>query len=330
MQAKRLGPGAGDRVAWDAYWRGEGGDHAVRGEASSAGLTAFWDRELDSVLASRNHVRALDAACGAGVVAERLMARAAAAGCQLDLKIADISPAAVADSRQRLGLETVDGLVSDAKALPLPDGGVDVLVSQFGIEYAGLAAFAEAARVLAPGGQMRVLAHHAHGGIAVECSANLRLLDAVAASRLLAHFRRYLVLLAKRQAGKCAPQAVTKVARHVGEASAGLANKLSMAEPGAARDHVERLLSDLRRVEQSWQNYAAADLERWLDGQERDLVAYQARMRSMLQASMSQDDLEACRQELATHGAVMEAVEAFHLEADGLPSAWIIRASKQA
>lgn len=74
---------------------------------------------------------------------------------------ADVGPAAAA-----LGVR--GGI--DAHALPFGDGSFDLVVSQFGLEYCGPAAWAEAVRVLAPGGRLLMVCHHA-GSAAVQHNA---------------------------------------------------------------------------------------------------------------------------------------------------------------
>ncbi|WP_188310289.1 class I SAM-dependent methyltransferase [Arenimonas fontis] len=49
---------------------------------------------------------------------------------------------------------------TDAAALPFPDACLDLCMSQFGIEYAGLQAWREAARVLRSGGELAAVLHH--------------------------------------------------------------------------------------------------------------------------------------------------------------------------
>ena len=50
----------------------------------------------------------------------------------------------------------------------------DVIISQFGIEYAGLDAFAEIAPFLAPGGQLNMLCHIKDGAIYAEVEGHLQ------------------------------------------------------------------------------------------------------------------------------------------------------------
>ena len=67
-----------------------------------------------------------------------------------------------------------------ATELPLPDSSFDFVVSQFGVEYAGIDAFIEAARLVKPGGQLSLLCHYQDGYID---SKNQKMLEAAKIAR---------------------------------------------------------------------------------------------------------------------------------------------------
>lgn len=73
------------------------------------------------------------------------------------VKPSDVAMQGLADS----GIELVLHAETPAEAFPEPDASVDLLASVFGIEYSNLdKSFAEAHRVLKPGGLLRTLLHH--------------------------------------------------------------------------------------------------------------------------------------------------------------------------
>ncbi|MCL4713455.1 MAG: methyltransferase domain-containing protein [Hyphomonadaceae bacterium] len=96
----------------------------------------------------------LDLACGAGAVA--CVARDAERG--FDVTGVDFATE----------IKSIDGvklvLGAPLEALPLPDAGFDVVVSQYGFEYADVEpASRELARVLAPGGAVALVVHAREG-----------------------------------------------------------------------------------------------------------------------------------------------------------------------
>ena len=92
--------------------------------------------------------RLLDIACGSGYAAALAAARGA------DVTGIDIAPALLEIARER----TPDGsfLEAEMDALPLPDAQFDVVIAVNGFQFAldPASAFAEAARVLVPGGRL--------------------------------------------------------------------------------------------------------------------------------------------------------------------------------
>ena len=92
--------------------------------------------------------RLLDIACGSGYAAALAAARGA------DVTGVDITPALLVIARERTPTGTF--LEGEMDALPLPDSRYDVVTSINGFQFAldPLTAFAEAARVLVPGGRL--------------------------------------------------------------------------------------------------------------------------------------------------------------------------------
>jgi SAM-dependent methyltransferase len=119
---------------WSAYWATTGTDGCTSAfpPKVAAALAAGWRQLLGALPADSSLI---DIACGKGAVLA--LARARGLSCLTGVDIAAI-PAA--DPAIRGGI--------DAARLPFGDASFDVAVSQFGVEYAGLAAaVGEAGRV---------------------------------------------------------------------------------------------------------------------------------------------------------------------------------------
>ncbi|RAH37398.1 methyltransferase domain-containing protein [Halomonas sp. SL1] len=93
----------------------------------------------------------LDLGCGPGDLAAELAKRFAADATIHGL---DLAPGMLTEARRRHG-ETIDWLCADAADLPLPDGGLDLVVSNLAIQWCSDldAVLAEVRRVLRPGGR---------------------------------------------------------------------------------------------------------------------------------------------------------------------------------
>ena len=107
--------------------------------------------DLADRLASRSLVRVLEVAAGTGVVTRRL---ASALPASASIVATDLNQAMV-DEAARIGTaRPVEWRQADAMQLPFPDRTFDAVVCQFGVMFFPdkAKAFAEARRVLRPGG----------------------------------------------------------------------------------------------------------------------------------------------------------------------------------
>ncbi|HEY9383567.1 MAG TPA: methyltransferase domain-containing protein [Gemmatimonadales bacterium] len=116
-------------------------------------LFESYAKDLAHRLASRSFTRVLEVAAGTGVVTRKL-ASALPAGTAIvatDLNQAMLDVAAAAGTAR-----PVEWRQADAMQLPFPDGGFDAVVCQFGAMFFPdkPKAFAEARRVLRPGGKL--------------------------------------------------------------------------------------------------------------------------------------------------------------------------------
>jgi ubiquinone/menaquinone biosynthesis C-methylase UbiE len=138
------------RETWSRYWA-SGQTHSCFSAGKPFDTGFVWKPFLDALAPG---ARVLDLACGAGALT----------------RLAVVHPHGfdVTGADYAATLVPVDGarMVAGAalEALPFEDGAFDAAISQFGLEYADTgAALREAARVLAPGGRLGVLAHARDG-----------------------------------------------------------------------------------------------------------------------------------------------------------------------
>ena len=113
--------------------------------------------ELVEVAAPRPGERALDVACGTGVVARLVAGRVGARGTVAG---ADINAGMLAVARSLTApAAPIDWHEAPAEALPLPDGAADLVLCQLGLMFVAdkPAALREMRRVLSPGGRLALL-----------------------------------------------------------------------------------------------------------------------------------------------------------------------------
>lgn len=172
------------RETWSRYWA-SGQTHSCFAAGKPFDTGFVWKPFLDALAPG---ARVLDLACGAGALTRLAVAHPHG----FDVTGADYAATLVPVQGARM----VAGAALEA--LPFEAGAFDAAISQFGLEYADTgAALLEAARVLAPGGRLGVLAHARDG-------------DAVAAARARI----------TRAASLIAPDGLAARVRALGEARA--------------------------------------------------------------------------------------------------------------
>ncbi|MCX7033662.1 MAG: class I SAM-dependent methyltransferase [Arenimonas sp.] len=219
------------RSAWSAYWAA-GQLHSCVGSLDAGyggAIGQFWAQQFRTLGASD---RVLDLATGNGPLPRLLSSTRDANDCpHVDaVDLAQIAPAWYTPAdypriRFHSGVRM--------ESLPFPDGHFTLIVSQFGFEYAHREpALRECLRVLAPGGRMAFVMHHAGSVLAKvgrsELAIHERLLEAGglldAASGVLPWFARaragedlrgHVVANASRSAYNAAISEVTAYSRQL-------------------------------------------------------------------------------------------------------------------
>lgn len=167
------------RAAWTSYWA-TGGLHSCTGSFSgnySGAIGAWWTARFARL---RPGQRLLDLATGNGPLPLMLRAQCQSDGLEVDaVDLAKVAPAWFDPARDH-GIRFHSGVAMEA--LPFGDASFDLVVSQFGFEYARREpALRECLRVCRPDGGLALVMHHA-GSVLVEVGrselANQALLQA--------------------------------------------------------------------------------------------------------------------------------------------------------
>lgn len=294
---------------WDRYWQFDriascfdGAGAGNYDECVAAGWRAFFG-SLPS------NARIIDLCTGNGAIA--LIAAGVAQGAGTAFSItavdqADIDPPTYV-ARHAGDMSSIRFMGrTNIEQLPFPDHSFDAAVSQYGLEYAALdSAVAEAARVIAPGGQARFVVHASDGVIAAGATTVIADADHLLGGiDLIGAARRCLGAVGVVEGGDSSPEAREQAE----EAVAGF--KIALRR---TREHVPRavdkmmfsnsggvMLDALQARHRVGFDAVAAKI----DHVEAEILAHRGRLAALVEASLDRAGAEALAEKLRDAGAV--------------------------
>jgi len=287
---------------------------------SAAAIEAHWTGLFAELPAGH---RVLDIATGNGVLLVWATKGARAAGRELTLTgvdLAEIDPARfLPEYEGDLAAARFIGNTA-AESLPFADGSFDVVVSQYGLEYADLdVALAEVARVLAPGGQLHWLAHSTDSIVVAEGRAQL-----VGIDLLLAPDGPFAAMKAYIQA-RARGRKVSRATRILTEALRS-AEAHCHANPPATL--VRQLCGGILHTANQFETYHPADAEQWLAENLKRLRGQRQRTRDLLSARLSRDRLATVEQVLGAPPWSDVAISSLNVGAAGDSVGRLIHAAR--
>ena len=295
-----------EKHGWAEYWQASdgGGEVFVNAEGRQhPALAGHWQPILAGC---RRGTRIIDLAAGAGSVFAHLPAEDG-----IERHAVDSSPEALRQLEERFpGTQTT---VADVTGLPFPDESFDVVVSQFGVEYGGVAAFGEAARLVAGGGQLAMLCHIRDGYIDARSSACL-----AAARRVLeVDFIDRAIRLTEATFGSDRA-AFERAAEEFKTAERVVAGDAKELKTGV---HFH-LYGGFRQLYERRRQYDAADITGWLKGMREDVERDVYRLSSMHAAALDRAQVDRALELCRERGLVRLRCEEFRGRPDEKPVAW--------
>jgi len=311
-------------ASWDTYWHGTGDVGAYSsGGVRHPAILAFWDKFFTGVKKDYSKPKIIDIASGNGAVVERALATFGEE--QPDFTCLDVSDAAIANIRERF--PQVDGIITDARNIPLDSGSFDITTSQFGVEYAGLEAINEAARLPASGGRLALLLHNQAGSIHRECVESLDAVVRLQESRFVPY------AIEMFSAGFEAVRGADRIpyetsAKKLAPAIGVLEAVMKQYGQHVAGDTIARLYDDVARIHQGIQHYEPAEVLDWLNSLDGELEAYAGRMSSMRECAIDSESFAQILVGLRSRGYTIDRAEPLAIPDHDLPLAWILIATK--
>ncbi len=306
---------------WEAYWRADAGQNAaVSGDAPGDLFNATWLHFFETAFSGRKHPRLVDLACGAGVVLDHAVGKfesivGGADFCGVDYAY---SAAAAVNAKPAHRNANLNGVTASAALLPFEDGAFDIVVSQFGLEYAGAGAFGEAARVLAPSGVAQFIIHYRGGGIESECSGNASVLDDVLSSDFFGVGLDAVRGPDHNSAAADLQKIMTKLSAHLD------------GEPSAAKQMLARLLPDMATLVARRQAYLLEDATGWIEAMHLEIRRYADRMNAMTQCALDADGVRLVVQLFNDAGIMTKDPAPLTPPGKTAPAAWLFVAARAA
>ena len=268
--------------AWQRFWKSERVASCVpANEATEQQINERWQAFFESLA---DGSRILDIATGNGV----LLRQAARTSAGSSFSLTGIDRAAIDPLRHAPGELASHPNVEfrgeiDAASLPFDAASFDVVISQYGLEYADLdEALAEVERVLAPGGQLRWLAHSENSEVVLQNREQHRQVDLLlsaggpldAMGQLVARLRR----------GKKPGLAMNRL-----DKSMRTAEDFCRSHPPA--NIVREVCGGLAETANRWQAYEPNDLYSMVEHSRKALVGHRQRILDLGDAVLTPERL---------------------------------------
>ncbi len=297
---------------WSEYWTTDGASGEVfvnaKGEKHPY-LAEYWRKKFE-VLDQGGRI--IDLASGAGSVFVQLPADHG-----LDLHAADISIEALGALHERI--PEARTVVCAADRVPYQDRSFDLVVSQFGIEYAGLEAFGEAARLVASGGKLVALCHIRDGYI----DSNNRAQLGEATLAVDTGFIDKAIKLTEAAFSQNR-DADVKARNDFIPAERQLAAAVARQKVGI---HAHLYLG-FRKLFEERLGYALSDITTWLTEMRADLDRNIDRLSRICEVVLSEDDMSRVSELMAAQGLRDVSYRKFETPGNDLPVAWELTATR--
>ena len=309
-----------DSQSWDDYWSGSQSGVAFNSEGAQHPLLAeFWGQAFAEVATCG---RLLDVASGRGAVLEYL---AASTLTPVEVIASDYSAAGLSSLKEHYPAATI--VVADAANLPIAPAVMDLVVSQFGVEYAGESALEALPPVLCKGGRLIIVSHAEGGLIYEECRANHRALTELQALNFLQFAEDMFQSGYQVIRGQIGRKEAGAMARRVIEPFNGLRTIMDRYGEDVAGGTIRTLYQETARIQQRFQYHLEEEVMGWIRSMKQEVASYTGRMSSMMSAALSADQIEAVSQAWSSQGLKIERQTPLIDESDR-QLAWTLKALK--
>ncbi|MDA8678158.1 class I SAM-dependent methyltransferase [Luminiphilus sp.] len=254
---------------WDTFWRSSSTSEVLVTDtgARNPALDAFWASTLQRVTPQQSVV---DIGCGAGSLSQGLV-RAPALLVGVDISFAALT-------RSQSEASSMHVVQAMNEQLPFQPGSFDLVVSQFGVEYGGIVALAEACALVSPGGVLRCLVHCADSAIQQSAHRDLQHIEVLVTSEFFAAARSLTLALAAKD-----QQQLDAASGQFTESEQAVRAAVEIDASHFAGYSYLGFQSLLRR----WARFEPDDILLWLTRMEQEADQGAARLRTMRSAAIT-------------------------------------------
>lgn len=312
-------------MAWDSHWEKTTNTAAFEESTPLQDyLQSHWSDFLSQAITPDSDTRLIDLACGKGTLTELALAQGRAESDRsFDIHCVDTSFNAVKDVAERLGITTA--FQADCASLPYQPNSFDIVVSQFGIEYAPLHAAKEFARILKCSGRFAAVIHYKNGAIYHDCNEKLQLFENVLSLSLFekaldAFTAGYAVI-----AGKIPIRAFHK-------ADADFApvieqyKQLIVSTNSPSKSLLIQILKDMGFMYENIESHSEHEVNAWLASTKLEFINFKNRMSSMVNAAMDEEQVSQLLAPFLAKGFSKVLCERLSVN-DDLPFSWFVQIS---
>lgn len=309
--------------AWNNYWSGIiESDAYSTGGVSHPAIKAFWEQFFFEASRDFSNPAMFDIGSGDGALLD--IAILAFGAGRLDIVSIDVSESAVESIRRRF--PDVNGMVANAASVPLDSGKFNIVSSQFGIEYAGMAAVDEAARLLAKGGRAALVMHKEGSSIHHECTQTL---DAVRRFQELKFIPLAIEMFA---AGFEAVRGADRkpydeAASRFAPAIESLEEILRKYGKNVAGGTFISLYNDVADIHEKIQKYDPDEVLGWLKRLDGEMETFSGRMSSMIDCAMDDEAFGRACASFDRAGCKIDQAGPLLAPGEDLPLAWVVVAN---
>lgn len=329
--------------SWESFWQGSTNSNQKNASMPCFGgqarnLLHNWEMLLQPYAdrAVSDDV-VVDVAAGDGVVTYGLLQllNKQVAPVRPQLFCTDYSLSACIDARSRDS--HIKSVCTKAELLPFASETVNLVLSQFGIEYSGESGFIEALRVLKPQGQFIAVCHIEDGIIYNECkthhSASLNFYESGIFATAEKVFKQANLVLE----GRASKDTFVEADRAFSESVNTCKQVFAQYGKAVCANYLFKIFTELGQMFNSIQKYHLTDVLRWLENSRNELRAYAERMESMTKAALNEAEINQIFSSLSSRQPQIKwcyrplmqdmASDVQHNE-NALPIAWVIEMTK--